>query len=120
MPFRTEASVLQDARDLIADPDHWTQGYGARTAEGYNIHPTSFGATSFCAVGAVNRVTGGKPNLMEPALTSLRAAVLEGAPSGARTSGPITTFNDNHTHAEVLAMFDRAIASVRQDAEAVG
>jgi hypothetical protein len=94
--------ILKRARARIADPEHWTQGEEARDAAG---RPTDEGgpdAVRRCAFAAiwVEEKPGELPEGNRPweVLQALAAPQC------------LSTFNDTHSHAEVLALFDRAIA----------
>lgn len=92
---------LRAARALIDSPEKWTQGAFARRAD--SEHACSIrdvGATRFCAAGAVVRAGGGGD-----ATAALREATGH--------FGGLYAWNDapERTHAEVLAVFDRAIAA---------
>ena len=80
--------ILRDARALITDPDKWASD-GAGSGE------------QRCAIRALIHVAP-SVSVDHPAEVALRAAM----------GGYIATFNDSHTHAEVLAAFDKAIASL--------
>ena len=82
--------ALLAARKLIENPEHWRQG------------PSS--DTCFCAMGALGHVATGTDALWE-AQQALYGALPE--------RGGIANFNDNHSHAEVLALFNRAIEAER-------
>jgi hypothetical protein len=93
LPPRTELTardVLVAARKLIEKPENWVQGVYRVSCE-YGM--------AYCADGALNAVSPGNP---EGAYTALKAAMK--SPVG------VVYFNDHHTHAEVLAAFDKAIA----------
>ncbi len=92
----TTLEVLVEARKLIALPEHWTQNVFARTLEGNPTATLSLGAVCWCSVGAIYKVSSCHNH---GALAALKKV--------ARTS--LAKYNDNHTHAEVLSMFDRAI-----------
>lgn len=102
--------VLEDARKLIETPDKWTQGEYARDGMGREISLYESGITCLCALGALRLATKriwdwnfkGDAVLVD-AKTALRNVMIE----------PIPRFNDSHTHAEVLAAFDKAIATER-------
>lgn len=81
--------LLMEARKLIASPDHWCQG-------SYN---TKGGRR--CAVGALAAIDGGD---IDQSYELLLAEMGGGA---------VSAFNDTHTHEEVIAAFDRAIAAAR-------
>lgn len=83
----------------------WTRGCLARDAEGKEVDPVSAQATCWCAIGAIDSVTGNENNASHGAVTVLDSA-LEGR--------EIADFNDDPatTQADVLALFDRAIATL--------
>lgn len=100
-PVSKKRLLVQKARDLIADPKHWDQGnYAYRTKEGY----------VFCAVGALNRARSTERKPREPddwdGLSTIARAM------GFPDTESLIEFNDTHSHAEVLARFDRAIAKL--------
>jgi hypothetical protein len=94
--------ILKAARELIAKPERWTRGCGARNASGQDVNAHSDDATCWCAIGAIVKVSDDNP---VPAEMLLRRALPDG--------GFISAFNDSHDHAEVLALFDAAIASAQ-------
>lgn len=101
---KSEASlVLIKARQFIQRADCWTQHAWARDAGGQSVDSLSDKATSFCLHGALVRAAGGfyTPS-REEAYILLREAA--GNPKGFPGS-----WNDTHTHAEILSAFDRAI-----------
>jgi hypothetical protein len=103
----TTLDVLKAARALISDPARWTQNVMARDADGGQY---TFGCApqtvSWCALGALQHITG--------------KASTNGALDALDTQLPIYItidyFNDTHTHAEVLALFDAAIARLEREA----
>lgn len=99
----TELCVLKGARKLISDPAHWTKAAFARSANGEERNCLDGEASCWCAWGALYRAAydcGDKSlDEVEPARAILARSMDDSIPS----------FNDNHTHAEVLAAFDRAI-----------
>jgi hypothetical protein len=111
------ADDIRAARAVIEDPDNWTQGAMALDADGNSTPSNSETAVCFCALGAVRRA------MKEPAnpghgrprgnavIDALHTVVRE-------TTGQkyfIDHFNDVHSHAEVLAMFDKAIARAEKE-----
>jgi len=82
--------ILIRARKLIQDPKNWIQ-------EHFYHNGAYCGSGALIAAGLTGAFSG------NPAYESLRKA--------AKTNEQFCTFNDTHTHAEVLAAFDRAIAS---------
>ncbi len=111
---KTVAQILKEARALIADEKNWTQGDYARSSLGNSTGVKNEDAECFCAIGALAKVQGITPN---DDITGASYLALE-ASGGEQTLGFIVArYNDDHTHAEVLALFDRAIA--RAESEAV-
>ena len=51
----TPRDLLVEARTLIARPEAWTQGAGARDADGEPVGVEHEDAVSWCATGALNR-----------------------------------------------------------------
>lgn len=116
--MKTTLQILKDARTLITPKTAWIQTDMARNAEGKELRFSWAGASCFCAVGAVGVSAGYKyPNglyyedtlepLIELAKEIKNSSTYEGAVYN------ITRFNDNHTHEEVLALFDSAIARLQ-------
>lgn len=112
-------STLTEARKLIADSEHWLQGRYAETAGHLPVHPKDEKAIRFCSVGAVVHLL--PPDaLPEAEVRQLSAAVHELAPEWitayrqgrphTRSDRCIAQYNDSHTHEEVLAVWDHAIA----------
>ena len=96
----TVLEVLKAARELIADESRWTQKTYARDADGNAVDWALTCAHSFCMLGAIRHVTG-RPIGHGPVFAAIeRACGVE----------YVVDFNDSHTHAEVLALFDAAIA----------
>ncbi len=95
----TTLETLKQARALIAKG--WTQGAMARDKWGVRESAWSPCAASFCAIGAVRRACGPAHEIRD----GTRA--LE-----ERCKIPLEDFNDSHTQAEVLALFDRTIAEL--------
>ena len=99
----TPAEVLRAARALIETPERWCRGAWARSAHRRPVLEASAKACSFCALGAVNRVAPSW-NLRGQAHGALFHS-LPKFPS-------VHQFNDarSTTHADILALYDRAIA----------
>lgn len=95
--------VLKAARELISVPERWTQGKMSRMSNGEFALPKSILAVCWCAEGAVEKVSS-KGDAVD-AIIALQ--------KGADGMRPFV-INDTRTHAEVLAMFDRAIALSEQ------
>lgn len=97
MPVLT---ALTKARELISDPVRWTQGEMARDSRGEQESACSEAAVKWCALGAIIRTAGSSAVEMSATITLNRLL-----------RGSIAEYNDTHSHSEVLALFDAAIAS---------
>lgn len=92
------AQVLRDARALIDTPDKWTKGKFENGG-------------CYCALGAVAKVCGFDPrNAWLGEMDAVHRALDASLPFGFEAT---PDFNDhrNTTHADVMALFDRAIAA---------
>jgi hypothetical protein len=96
--------VLKAARERIAVPERWTQGCAARTSSGEPRFTGDPDAARWCAIGSIFH---DHPYLT--AATDAYAAVVD------VVKGNLSEFNDSHTHSEVLAAFDRAIAKLESE-----
>lgn len=90
--------VLKAARDLISKPENWCQEIAAADANGEACDFPK--AVQFCALGSIYKVCPEKFRRLSRYLDSLVP------------SDNIAGYNDTHTHAEVLAVFDKAIANL--------
>lgn len=100
--------VLRAARERIATPDKWCQQVLGIDAHGNQLMPEDLSrAVQCCAEGAVFLIAG-----EDDGWSAMYALIdqLKGADS--ERMAPVSKFNDTHTHAEVLALFDKAIASL--------
>jgi hypothetical protein len=100
----TPLETLKAARDLISDPARWTQGEYARDANRIRTQIASDEAVCFCAQGAIYRV-GGISHVLD-------AEMHLNSTCRKRFGRGVYSFNDTHTHAEVIALFDAAIAEL--------
>lgn len=109
----TELEILRGMRELIADPEHWTQGAyatstphrgkapnGSAIALDESVSVDSPDAKCFCLIGAWSKVTG-EPQYHVPLQLLLGECINRSDPAA---------FNDTHTHEEVIAALDCAIA----------
>ncbi len=105
--------VLTCARELLSDPAKWIKGAYAKTAAGSVVDATDPDACCFCALGAM-RKCGGEDNEDDtPAAWALRDAANE------KTSAHYYNDAAKTTHADILALFDRAIAKVKAEEQPV-
>lgn len=96
----TVKEVLIAARAKIEDPKNWTQGECARDSKGKEVHSRNERAVCWCSIGAIAHASGFYYGF-DKTIAALESVI----------PGSISTFNDTHTHAEVLAKFDEAIAA---------
>ena len=108
--MKSTLEILIGARARIADPAHWIRFWFAANAQRAQVSVLSRNACSFCAKGAIINTVGtdafSEPvNIAENTLTKWLLT---------KGHGPyIGMYNDSHTHAGVLAMFDGAIETLR-------
>ena len=98
-PLITKATVatLRQLRSRLAQPLYWTKGAAARDAAGRPVDPYHSSACKWCLLGAMMRDFG-------PGTASAREVLI--AIAGHR----LAAFNDTHTHDEVIAKIESAIA----------
>ncbi len=108
--MQTTKEILIAAKALISDPAHWTQGEYSRNTDGRRTAHHDPAAVCWCAMGAIIRVLPLREYSRAVGVTETLAAWGAGGNSAADLVG----FNDGHTHAEVLALFDKAIAECTQ------
>lgn len=56
--MKTAVEILTEARDLIAQPGKWSQGWLAKNSSGHDCASDDPDAGSFCLLGAIERVIG--------------------------------------------------------------
>lgn len=110
--------ILVRARELIADPEHWTQDNYATDNAGFPVLPFEPDAYCYCILGAVDRAIfeqlGEIPEGQGDSIARVEASPLGGATIQALqafTVGLVCDFNDEHEHADVLELLDKAIAA---------
>lgn len=104
--MKTKHEIMQEARDLIANPEHWTQGVAAKSANGTPVMPSAECATSFCMYGALIRKAVEYSAHLPLLVIALRTA-LHGS--------FISEYNDapHRKHEDVLAMMDLTVARLK-------
>jgi hypothetical protein len=100
---------MQQAKDtilkviaLIENPKAWTQNVAARDSTGLPVMATDTEACRWCTLGALDKVTADYKS-GRAATRRVREVLQKEHPSIS-----IAKFNDNHTHAEVLALLRKA------------
>lgn len=97
--------IIERARSLIGDKQHWCRGQLGEDANGISVYPTSASTAKRCALGAVIAAAY--------QLTHNYDAANELAHNALRPHAGISTLvhvNDVRGHAAVLALFDEVIA----------
>ena len=110
--------VLIAGRELISDPSRWTQGYFARDSAGEGMLSSDPAAVCWCSVGALAKVAPTEWDGLyfdEPIDALGYRALVKALPRRKRHLGA-ASFNDTHTHSEVLALWDRAIEAEKAKA----
>jgi hypothetical protein len=101
-----QIQIVERARALIADEQHWCRGELARDIGGDGVCPTSAGAVKRCALGAViaaaHEFTHDLDSANDFAFKALRPQY------GTAT---LVRVNDMRGHAAVLSLFDKVIAA---------
>ena len=108
--------TLTKARDLIQDRERWTQSAMARDSDGNPTYVHSESAVCWCDFGAIDFVTNSDTELSLAAMLVLFDAITEENPEyrefGHTPTRVVVSFNDSHSHADVLRITDRAIELV--------
>ena len=115
MALRTQ-DILVKARELISEEDHWIQEYIGLNEEGLPVldEDELRDATCFCSLGACLRAVqviqgdDSIEHIPEENYEKLNALVLRFHPD--LKGEAISVYNDNHSHKEVLDLFDAMIA----------
>jgi hypothetical protein len=98
--------IVEQARALITDEQHWCRGEIARDAKGRGVCPMSDSATKRCALGALiaaaYEITGEHRAAHDLAIRTMQP--LYGTAS-------LVKVNDIRGHAAVLALLDEVIAA---------
>lgn len=91
---KTALQILIAARALIEKPENWCKGEYQK-------------GDACCALGAIHRVKNENPCVFSDSGPEYSALCI------AMDGASINYFNDIHTHAEVIAAFDKAIEAER-------
>lgn len=96
------SEILRAAKKLIENENNWIKGAFALDDEDNEVLGNDKKACKFCSLGALQCVQ----NTRELPSLYLRDA--------ANTTS-VSRFNDDHSHQEVMEMFDKAIALAEKD-----
>lgn len=117
---------LAYGRAVISNESHWTKGVAARRADGTPCNiagGTDVDAVCWCSVGAVQLVVFGRNGLSSVPRLKDEKCVLEAmlwevlgfiVNEMTYSMYGIVHYNDHHTNAEVLAVWDLAIEAVTE------
>ena len=95
--------LLVEGKKIIADKEKWAQGYYAYDAQGDMRDPMDGDAVCFCSIGALWKANG-----------SYEGEVIREAERVLSANSKkyfIVDQNDEGTHEEVMAVWDKAIAA---------
>lgn len=115
MNYKEIAVELKEAKALIHSPERWTTRYYGRDANRNCVSSTFWDTNppaSMCSIGAIHmvqRTKEGQQVAMARAKFGESAMLLRQFAGGA-----IEHYNDNHTHEEVMALWDKAIAKAEE------
>lgn len=108
----TELDLLVEARKVISNKRNWCQ----HTLTKKRLTLTGI-RTQYCAIGALWITALNKSEISDSASIAFSDWVNHDKALSALNEivpgGYVGIFNDAHTHAEVLAVFDKAIANVK-------
>ena len=114
------AQLLADARQIISDPNAWTQGTIARSAAGHPLAAQHKDAASWCATGALACALHRRLRTKSPPkaahLARDHAIHVLNDTIQSLTAGhhkKVSTYNDTTNHGCMLHTFDIAIADAR-------
>jgi hypothetical protein len=103
------AANLRAAKALIDTPAKWTQSVLARDSMARQVGIEDRNATCFCSMGALLRHCRDKELPGEARKTISEALDNVAELTAGDDSTNIVIYNDEHTHAEVMAVWDKAI-----------
>lgn len=95
----TPREILLAVLELLRDPARWTQGAARRDAMGRSVS-SDHKAVSWCILGAVSKCSAAPDGGTYPSRFDAFRLVREAC------GGTVATFNDTHTHSEVVALLE--------------
>jgi hypothetical protein len=100
-----KVQIIEKARALVEDEQHWCRGELARDASGLSVGPTDSGATRRCGLGALiaaaYQITNDTHLAHDLAINALRPLC---------GSATLVNLNDARGHAAVLALLDEVLS----------
>jgi len=117
--MKQELAILKSARDIIAQEENWCQGFYCRKANGDYISLCLWkSANQFCPYGAlyVASTEDGTRKMNTEIVEKAARFLTEHIPRPRKTTfHSLTEYNDEHTHDEMLTVFDLAIKSLEEN-----
>jgi hypothetical protein len=101
-----KVQLVERARALIANQEHWCRGELARDANGMGICPTSDGAVKRCGLGALIMAAY---QIIPDHRAAYDLAIRAMQPL--HGTATLVKVNDVRGHAAVIALFDEVIAA---------
>jgi hypothetical protein len=106
-----QRQIITRARALIADEVNWTRKALARDADGRLCAWNDARAAQFCALGALVRAASELIRDDYAAHSFAMEAARHLLTVNGRSGACLPMINDNEEHADVVALFDRALTS---------
>ena len=97
-------NTLKKIRQLIEDPERWTQGDYAHDKDGQSVYFMDRAAYSFCLAGAIRR-TCNETAVQDYRVYNVLATYI---PYGQL----LFEYNDKVSHAEIINLLDKAISDL--------
>jgi hypothetical protein len=98
--------IIERARTLIEDENHWCRAALARDERGRQVDPTDMTAHQRCALGALVAAAFELVGDIKRAHDLANSVARE-----IRCTSSLINTNDTEGHAAVLALFDKALAA---------
>ncbi len=102
-------TILTEVRELLYNPDHWTQLAMARDEQMNTVQTNSVDARCFCLFGAIEKISNKNNVTYSKVMNTLERAIRI---EGFNLTGNVIDFNDdsNRMHHEIIKALDTAIA----------
>lgn len=105
--------LLVKAKAHISDKNRWCQGNNAVDTVGQHVNPWHQDAVRWCTLGALFGALRDDSDKAAGVISEARAYLNCAAMEVSGDDGmSLTMYNDQHSHAEVLGMYDHAIKLV--------
>lgn len=101
--------VIRRTRDLLQNPDNWTQGTDARDESGTACEAHLSCAVQFCVTGAMKHVGANWDNRKAARLLLEQTAIYLGF-----DHFHVENFNDNQPHENVLKMLNQGLETIER------